>query len=948
MSSPNKQQNAVSLSGFSGANVAYLEDLYNRWQNSPDQVDPHWQHIFQSLDSASPSTTPPASDRFATDGYNAEPLWSPGQSQKQGSVLRLINGYRNLGHHAAKIDPLGMLEPEHVRELGLEHNGLDASDRDQVYLTGSFAAADQMTLGALIESLQRVYCGSIGSEYMHITDVEQKRWIQARIEQHSRSEMDSSQKLHLLDRLTAAEGIERYLHTKYVGQKRFSLEGSESLIPMLDRIIQQSGSQGTKEIVIGMAHRGRLNVLVNTLGKSPRDLFGEFEGTHSLHDGPYSGDVKYHQGFSSDILTPGGAVHLALSFNPSHLEIIDPVVEGSVRARQQRREDKDRTSVLPLLVHGDAAFAGQGVVMETFNMSRTRGYSTGGTIHIVINNQIGFTTSNPLDARSTRYCTEVAKLIQAPILHVNGDDPEAVMFVTELALEFRNRFKNDAVIDLVCYRRHGHNEADEPAVTQPMMYQVIKKQATTREIYANNLIQENTTTQETVDKMVLDYRDALDEGMVVAGQIIDPNKSKYMVDWTPYIGTSWTDPAETGYPHERLQELAKQLQILPEDFEVHARVRKIMSDREKMATGERRCDWGFAENLAYASLIDQGYSVRLSGQDSGRGTFFHRHATLYNQLNRDVLVPLRTIGKKSQFLVINSLLSEEAVLGFEYGYSTTEPDTLVIWEAQFGDFANGAQVVIDQFISSGEAKWGRLSGLTMLLPHGFEGQGPEHSSARLERYLQLCAEHNIQVCTPTTPAQMFHMLRRQVIRKHRKPLIVMSPKSLLRHKESTSTLEELCNGSFLPVIGEQDKQIDTDKVRQVTLCGGKVYYDLLEARQNQQISDVALVRVEQLHSFPEEDLRRELCRYPAAKQIIWCQEEPLNQGAWYQIRHHLVACVDSGQKLRYAGRGVSASPAVGQYKLHMQQQQALINEALANAENINETYFSDGKASHGN
>lgn len=926
---------SVVFTSLYGTNSAYIEALYEHYLTDPNSVDPGWKRAFESLSeleslSAMPpvsSETRPASDQDYS--YRGE-RWSAESARRQSAVLRLINSYRTRGHQIANIDPLGLIEPEQLPEFDLEFQGLTEQDLDTEFDTGSLAAARRLTLRQIIDLCTEIYAGPVGTEYMYITNTEEKRWLQKRLETMSVRPPESPEvRRHILDRLTAAEGIERYLHTRYVGQKRFSLEGGESLIPMLSEIIQRSGAGGTKEIVIGMAHRGRLNVLVNILGKAPAELFGEFEGKYQSHnDETDTGDVKYHQGFSSDILTPGGPVHLALSFNPSHLEIINPVVEGSVRARQERRKDEHKTTVLPILIHGDAAFAGQGVVMETLNMSNTRGFSTGGTIHVIVNNQIGFTTSNPLDARSTLYCTEVAKMVQAPIFHVNGDDPDAVHFVTRLALDYRMQFGKDVVIDLVCYRRLGHNEADEPSVTQPIMYQKIRSIPTTRDVYAQRLVSEGILSKDDADAMITEFRDALDEGRVVAGQIIDPNKAKYMVDWTPYLEADWTDPADTRVSRETVQDLTDRLSTLPEGFELHPRIKKILGDRKKMGSGEQPMDWGFAETMAYATLIQDGYSVRLSGQDCGRGTFFHRHAVLHHQTDRSTFVPLRTVSEDpNDFLVINSLLSEEAVLGFEYGFATTEPRKLVIWEAQFGDFANGAQVVIDQFISSGESKWRRLCGLVMFLPHGYEGQGPEHSSARLERYLQLCAEHNMQVCVPTTPAQLFHMLRRQMMRPLRRPLIVMTPKSLLRHKLATSTLEDLESREFLNVIGET-ASIPPEQITRVILCTGKVYYDIIEERTAREQFDTAVVRIEQLHPFPSKELTETLFGFPSATDVVWCQEEPKNQGAWYQIQHHIWECMSPEQKLAYAGREASAAPAVGFYQLHLEQQARLLEAAF--------------------
>ncbi|RLA35076.1 MAG: 2-oxoglutarate dehydrogenase E1 component, partial [Gammaproteobacteria bacterium] len=800
---------------------------------------------------------------------------------------------------------------------------------ETVFNTGSLVAPERLKLHEVIDFCVDVYGGTIGAEYMHITRTPEKRWIPARLE-GSRAKLDLSteRRIALLERLTAAEGLERYLHSKYVGQKRFSLEGSESLIPMLDELLQRSGSHGIKETAIGMAHRGRLNVLVNILGKSPNDLFEEFEGKKKkVVKG--SGDVKYHMGFSSDLETPGGTLHLALGFNPSHLEIINPVIEGSVRARQQRRIDHTGKQVLPILIHGDAAFAGQGVVMETLQMSNTRGYTTGGTVHIVINNQVGFTTSNPVDSRSTFHCTEVAKMVQAPIFHVNGDDPEAVLFITQLALDYRMEFGKDVVIDLVCYRRHGHNEADEPAATQPMMYKIIRDRPTTRQLYAEQLANAGVLTKADTDSMVIDYRDALDEGRMVAQGIVPLQPSKFSVDWTPYLDKEWTDDGDTSVDGTRLRALADTLLDLPDGVELHPRVARIYADRRKMAAGAAPIDWGFGETMAYASLLTEGYPVRLSGQDVGRGTFFHRHAVLHNQHDGTNHIPLQHLADdQAHFIVIDSLLSEEAVMGFEYGFATADPTSLVIWEGQFGDFANGAQVVIDQFISSGESKWGRLCSLALFLPHGFEGQGPEHSSARIERYLQLCAEYNMQVCVPTTPAQIFHLIRRQMVRNFRKPLIVMTPKSLLRHKRAVSTLEDLTQGQYQVVIDEID-DLKAARVKRVVLCSGKVYYDLLETRRAEGLEDVAIVRMEQLYPFPRDALTALMKRYPKAKDVVWCQEEPRNQGAWYQQRHHYKICIGDKRKLYYAGRNASASPAAGSFAEHAAQQQALVAQALS-------------------
>jgi 2-oxoglutarate dehydrogenase E1 component len=850
--------------------------------------------------------------------------------RKQVQVQRLINAYRIRGHQRATLDPLGLMERAHVPDLELGFHDLSAADLDTVFQIGmqNFSMPEGQ-LSDIISALEKTYCGSVGAEYMHIVDTEERLWLQNRLEGvMGKPEFPTEIKTHLLERLTAAEGLEKYLQSRYPGTKRFGLEGGESLVPCIDELIQRAGSHGAKEVVIGMAHRGRLNLLVNTLGKNPQDLFDEFDGKATFD---HHGDVKYHQGFSSNIATPGGEVHLAMAFNPSHLEIVSPVVEGSVRARQDRRSDPSGDRVVPISIHGDAAFAGQGVVMETFQMSQTRAYKTGGTIHIVVNNQVGFTTSRREDSRSTEYHTDVAKMVQAPIFHVNADDIEAVNFVTQLAMDYRYEFKKDIVIDLICYRRRGHNEADEPSATQPLMYAQIKQQKTTRTLYAAQLVSEGVLSDAEVQAMEEGYRSALEAGEPVVKSLVREPDSKLFVDWTPYLGHEWTADHDTSFPMKRLQELGQQINTVPTGFVMQKQVEKTYDDRRKMAAGALPCNWGFAETLAYATLLDQNVGVRFTGQDVGRGTFSHRQATLHDQKTGESYTPLQHIAdEQPRFELYDSFLSEEAVLAFEYGYATTEPRRLTIWEAQFGDFANGAQVVIDQFITSGELKWGRLCGLTMLLPHGYEGQGPEHSSARLERFLQLCAENNVQVCVPSTPAQVFHMLRRQAIRPLRKPLIVMSPKSLLRKKEAVSTLEELANGQFqtvMPDVGGLDPQ----NVKKVILCSGKVYYDLEAYRIEQGIEDRAILRVEQLYPFPEDDLVEALAPYVNMEEMVWCQEEPMNQGAWFQSQHHMLNAMWRhlpNKFLRYAGRPAAATPAAGYMALHVSQQQALIQDAL--------------------
>ena len=924
-------------SHMAGANAAYVEELYESYMEDPQSVSDTWRQIFDSLPKVEgvelETNHTSVKDQFRklaalgpTARMSSAPVeGTPVSDDRQVKVLQLINAFRFRGHQHANLDPLGLWKQERVRDLELSHHNLSDKDFDSVFNVGSFAIGkDSMSLGELFKSLNRTYCGSIGAEYMHITDTDQKRWLQQKIESvQAKPEFSKEEKLTLLKGLTAADGMEKYLGSKFPGAKRFSLEGGDALVPMLKNLITNAGAAGTKEVVIGMAHRGRLNVLVNVLGKNPSVLFDEFAGKHD--DSLGAGDVKYHAGFSSDFATPGGNVHLALAFNPSHLEIVNPVVMGSVRARLERRND-DTNTVLPITIHGDSAIAGQGVVQETFNMSQTRGFAVGGTVRIVVNNQVGFTTSKTEDTRSTQYCTDIAKMVQAPIFHVNSDDPEAVAFVTQLALEYRNKFKRDVVIDLVCYRRHGHNEADEPNATQPLMYQKVKKHPVPRAIYADQLIAEGVIEQRDADRYLEEYRAALDHGACVVEEWRP--MTEHSVDWSPYLGHDWDTPYDGAISVEKLQELGEALTSFPEGHKLQSRVNKLYQDRKAMVSGEKKLDWGMAENLAYASLVDAGEDIRMTGQDSGRGTFFHRHAVLHNQADGSTYMPLQNIREgQGEIEIYDSVLSEEAVMAFEYGYATAEPECLTIWEAQFGDFANGAQVVFDQFLSSGEAKWGRLCGLTMLLPHGYEGQGPEHSSARLERFLQMCADHNWQVCVPSTPAQVFNMLRRQVVRPMRKPLIVMSPKSLLRHPLATSSLEELAEGKFHNVISEID-DINPKDVKRVVMCSGKVYYDLLDQRRKNEQTDVAIVRLEQLYPFPQEECAKVVAQYSHVTDWVWCQEEPQNQGAWYCSQHHFWQAIPDGAKLTYAGREASSSPAVGYVSVHNQQQKALVEDAL--------------------
>jgi 2-oxoglutarate dehydrogenase E1 component len=940
------QQHRASSYLF-GGNAPYVEEMYEAYLDNPGSVADNWRSYFDALQHV------PATDGSnARDVAHAPVVESFAQrakanafavkasaaelavARKQVHVQSLIAAYRSLGSRWADLDPLKRQERPKIPELEPAFYDLSESDMDITFSATNtyFTTAEQQTLREILQALRETYCGSIGAEFMHITEPGEKRWWQQKLESiRSKPNFAAEEKIHILDRLTASEGLERYLHTKYVGQKRFSLEGGESFIASMDSLVQRAGARGVQEIVIGMAHRGRLNVLVNTLGKMPKDLFAEFD--HTAPEALPSGDVKYHQGFSSDVTSPGGPVHLSLAFNPSHLEIVNPVVEGSVKARLDRRGDRTGDSVLPIIVHGDAAFAGQGVVMETLALAQTRGYYTGGTVHLVINNQIGFTTSDPRDSRSTLYCTDVVKMIEAPVLHVNGDDPEAVVLCTQLALDYRQEFNKDVVVDIVCFRKLGHNEQDTPALTQPLMYKKIAQHPGTRRLYGDKLVAQGVLPAEGPDAMVKGFRAAMDAGKHTVDPVLTNYKSKYAVDWAPFLGKKWTDAADTALPLGEVKRLAERITTLPEKFKAHPLVEKVLADRAAMGRGEINVDWGMGEHLAFASLVASGYAVRLSGEDCGRGTFTHRHSVLHDQ-NREkwdegTYTPLQHVADgQAPFVVIDSLLSEEAVLGFEYGYASAEPNTLVIWEAQFGDFANGAQVVIDQFIASGEVKWGRANGLTLMLPHGYEGQGPEHSSARLERFMQLAADNNMQIVQPTSASQIFHVLRRQMVRMFRKPLVLMTPKSLLRNKDATSPLSEFTKGEFKTVISEVSTEVQPDKVKRVIACSGKVYYDLFKARVEKKNSDVAILRVEQLYPFPHKAFAAEMKKYPNATDVVWCQDEPQNQGAWFFVQHYIHENMTEGQKLGYAGRPASASPAVGYAHLHQEQQKALLDQAF--------------------
>ena len=953
--SGSKYQSFVGSSSIQGGNATYVEAYYEQFLEDPESVDPSWRAYFRSIQDQSVQREVAHSDvlaRFERIARDKKPgavttvsqdSFDARAAEKQGAVLRLLNYYRVRGHQAAKLDPLGIAAQSLIPDLDPAFHGLDASDMDTVFNTGSLMhdGGDRLPLREIIRLLKNVYTDTIGTEYMYITETAQKRWIQKRLEGAAfKPKVAPEAKRDLLKQLVAAEGIERYLHNKYVGQKRFSLEGGDALIPAMDEILRGAAARDVEEVMIGMAHRGRLNVLINVLGKSPKDLFAEFEGKYSVDALSRAGDVKYHMGFSTDVEVSGKRLHLVLAFNPSHLEIVNPVVEGSVKARQIRRHDEAGARAVPVLIHGDAAFAGQGVVMETMQLSQSKGYATGGTVHIIVNNQIGFTTPNPIEAnsnheaRTSRYCTDIAKMFEAPVFHVNGDDPEAVVFVTRLAMDFRNEFHKDVIIDICCYRRLGHNEADEPSVTSPMMYEAVKKHPTTMNLYTRKLEEEGAIAKDEGAAMVRAYREGLDKGENIIRTTLGLVGNKHTVNWSNYTKGNWDDAADTSVSLETLRSMYERVAKLPESFTLHNRVQKIYDDRNKMAAGDLAMDWGFAETMAYATLVNEGFAVRLCGQDARRGTFFHRHATVHDAKNGENFTPLRHLDQdKYKFVVNDTLLSEEAVLGFEYGYSTAEPNTLVIWEAQFGDFANGAQVVFDQFISSGQAKWGRACGLAVFLPHGYEGQGPEHSSGRLERWLQLSAGNNQQVCVPSTPAQMFHMLRRQMKRGLRLPLIVMTPKSLLRHPLSVSTLDDLTKGRFQPIIS--DNNIDAADVKRIVFCSGKVYFDLYQARLKQEIKDVALVRIEQLYPFPREAYEAVLAQFPNAKDVVWCQEEPENQGAWYQIKHRLGAYLKPQHKLLYVTRDGNSTTAVGYLKVHNKEQEAVINGALTGGKPAN-------------
>ena len=923
-------------SHVSAGHAAYLETLYDTFLKNPEHLSEDWLDFFTNLPKQPNSNGEISHLEIIKEFKNfsrskATPKNETTLDDKQGKVIRLIQSYRNRGHLKAKLDPLGMMERREIEDLNIEFHGLSHSDLDRDFFTDTFTESNKLSLRNIIKTLEEVYCGKIGIECNHILDSEERRWFQKKFESKlTEYVFDDDEKVNIFERLNSADGLAKYLSAKYPGMKRFGIDGAEALVPLVESVIQNCGSIGASQICLGMAHRGRLNLLVNVLGKLPSELFSAFDEDFEL-EGASTGDVKYHLGFSSNFETPGGEVHVSLFNNPSHLEIVDPVVLGSVRARQDRIGDTDRTEVVPILLHGDASFSGQGVVMESLQMSQTRGFNVGGTIHIIVNNQIGFTTSNVNDSRSTDYSSDVAKIIQAPVIHVNGDDPEMVLNAAKIACKYRKRFKKDIVIDLFCYRRRGHNEADDPSATQPLMYQKISKHPSVLNQYEDYLINTGVLTPDIANKIKSDYRKSLEIGESVAKNLSKNPNNELWFDWKPYLNIKWWSKVDTKFSAEKLHKLGKEICEIPDSFVLGNQAKKIFEERIKMNDGDIPVNWGYAESMAYASLLEEGYPIRITGQDVRRGTFSHRHACVFDSDSGMGFIPLKEIAEKNntKFDIYDSLLSEEAVLAFEYGYSATWPSGLTIWEAQFGDFANGAQVVIDQFIVSAQHKWERLSGLVMLLPHGYEGQGPEHSSARIERFLQLCATENIQVCVPSSPKQIFHLLRRQVIRKMRTPLIVISPKSLLRNPKAVSSTKELINGTFECVIDDEIKK--NENVKKVIMCSGKVYYDLVNKRDKEKHDDIAIIRIEQLYPFPYDDLEEILTKYQNVEEYIWCQEEPSNQGAWFSHRHRIQRVLDrlgDGKEANLISRPPAAAPAVGLMKLHLQQQKDLINEAI--------------------
>ena len=937
---PDAKKMSLSMGEFwesshiSGGHSAYLENMYELYLENPDQLSSEWVVFFDNLEpkgiNGNRVSHKQIVDEFKNLSRSAN-LSGNIPDARQSKVIRLIQSYRNRGHQKANLDPLGIMDRAEIEDLDLEFHGLSKEDlSDEFYTDTLLIGKEKATLKEIIESLKVIYCGNIGIEYNHIMDSYERKWFQKKFESKlGKYSFSTDDKLHIYERLNSAEGLAKYLAAKYPGMKRFGIDGAESLIPLVDAVIQNCGELGANQICFGMAHRGRLNLLVNVLGKLPSELFSAFDEDYEI-TGANTGDVKYHLGFSSNLETKGGEVHVSLNNNPSHLEIVDPVVLGSVRARQDRLNDNERQKVVPVLLHGDASFSGQGVVMESLQMSQTRGFNVGGTIHIIVNNQIGFTTSNKKDSRSTDYSTDVAKIIQAPVIHVNGDDPEMVVKAAIIACKYRKEFNKDIVIDLFCYRRRGHNEADDPSATQPLMYSKIKQHPSVLTQYEDALIREGLISSDQTAAVRSDYRKSLESGLSVAKNLAKKPNEELWFNWDEYIDNKWWDETDTSITKKSITKLGKQISKTPENFNLGPQATKIFKDRDQMTESKIDINWGYGEMLAYASLLEQGYPIRLTGQDVRRGTFSHRHACVFDKETGKGLIPLSKIAEEhnTKFDIYDSLLSEEAVLAFEYGYSATWPTGLVIWEAQFGDFANGAQVVIDQFIVSAQHKWERLSGLVMPLPHGYEGQGPEHSSARIERFLQLCASENIQVCVPSSPAQIFHLLRRQAIRKLRTPLVVISPKSLLRNPDASSKITELTSGSFQCVI---DDDCQKDNVKKIILCSGKVFYDIKKQQNLSDKDDIAIIRIEQLYPFPYDDLEEILNTYPNVVEIVWCQEEPANQGAWFSHRHRIQRVLDrlkNNLEITLVSRPAAAAPAVGMMKLHLKQQEELIELAL--------------------
>ncbi len=913
---------------LSAYNIDYLEALYDNFLQDKNSVESVWRDYFESF---SLSKQPDVShtrirEQFKGQRGPCSPVGQAVSHEKQSKIDALIQAYRALGHLNADTNPLEDKQAIDPR-LTWAYYGLQESDLSQSFMAQGVLETEVGSLHDIYTKLRQCYCGKLAIEYPTVADPAERDWLEHYVEHRlPQLHFNPDQQRDILKHLIAAEGLERYLDSRYVGQVRYSLEGGDSLIPLLKALTRYAAQQQVKDLVIGMAHRGRINVLLNIMGQSATELFQEFEGTQDY--GLTSGDVKYHKGYSREIKTQAGPIHISLAFNPSHLEFIVPVMMGSVRARQERPKTPQQDYAIAVMLHGDASVSGEGVVMEALSMSQTRAYGIGGAIHIVLDNQIGFTTSEAQDARSSYYCTDIAKMIDAPVFHVNGDDPEAVIAAIQCAFDYRMAFHKDCFIDLVCYRRHGHQEADDPVPTQPLMYKKIKAHPTTQAYYAQQLIEQSICTAAEVEQWIDEYRALLDQGHQVVETIPADLSGRCVSNWTPYLNQEWRTVVDTAVSLPRLKQLGQRISVLPEHFHPHRQIRAIYEARRKMADEAIPMDWGFAEMMAYATLLDEGYVVRLVGQDVERGTFFHRHAVVFDQETNERYAPLQHLSEQqAEAYIYDSLLAETGPLGFEYGYSTSNPTALVIWEAQFGDFANVAQVIVDQFISSGCQKWNRLSGLVMLLPHGYEGKGPEHSSARLERYLQLCAQGNMQVFIPTTPTQIFHLLRRQVLRPYRRPLVVFSPKSLLRHKLAMTPLQTLEQGHLQLLIPEVDAHTP-DQVTRIVLCSGKVYYDLLLKRREHKLDRIVLIRIEQLYPFPYEELKQELQKYKQAKLVIWCQEEPKNQGAWFCTQDRLLACLLSHQTLTYAGRPALAAPATGYPALHIRLQTQLIHEAL--------------------